>query len=242
MRGAEPGREDLLGLRSPDAAVAAADLAHDDRGAKRVFGAPVGRVDRGVPEEGEEGRRFDHQMGGESLYGWDRRPRGGEQVERLREQPTSAQEMRTTRLMIGMPEAAVRRPPIAREYARQILAEDGGRIHKSAAGPNGVDRGVDRGERPEPVQRAGHFPPGLVGTHDRTAAAQPAAPRQENNRSAWARCKMNMILHGLSDARIEFGDTTLSPKLVDEGGLLLYDRVIANPPLLVGSVADGVVA
>ena len=59
MRGAEHGREDLLGLRSPDAAVAAADLAHDDRGAKRVFGAPVGRVDRGVPEEGEEGRRFD---------------------------------------------------------------------------------------------------------------------------------------------------------------------------------------
>ena len=126
-------------------------------------------------------------MGGESLYGWDRRPRGGEQVERLLEpllhasgnrtagmieleQPTSAQEMRNTRLMIGMPEAAVRCPPIAREHAREILAEDGGRIHKSAAGPNCVDRGVGRGERPEPVQRAGHFPPGFVGTHDRTAA------------------------------------------------------------------------
>ena len=65
------------------------------------------------------------------------------------EQPTSAQEMRNTRLMIGMPEAAVRRPPIAREHAREILAEDGGRIHKSAAGPNCVDRGVGRGERPE---------------------------------------------------------------------------------------------
>ena len=86
------------------------------------------------------------------------------------EQPTSAQEMRTTRLMIGMPEAAVRRPPIAREHAHEILTEDGGRIHKSAAGPNCVDRGVGRGERPEPVQRAGHFPPGLVWTHDRTAA------------------------------------------------------------------------
>ena len=78
--------------------------------------------------------------------------------------------MRNTRLMIGMPEAAVRRPPIAREHAREILAEDGGRIHKSAAGSNRVDRGVGRGERPEPVQRAGHFPPDLVGTHDRTAA------------------------------------------------------------------------
>ena len=53
---------------------------------------------------------------------------------------------------------------------------------------------------------------------------------QENNRSAWARCKMNMLIHGLPEARIEFGDTILGPKLVDEGGLLLYDRVIANPP------------
>ena len=41
------------------------------------------------PEEGEEGRRFDRQMGSESLYGWDRRPRGGEQVERLLEQPAA---------------------------------------------------------------------------------------------------------------------------------------------------------
>ena len=41
---------------------------------------------------------------------------------------------------------------------------------------------------------------------------------------------MNMLLHGLPDARIEKGDTVRDPKLVDEGELLLYDRVIANPP------------
>ena len=41
---------------------------------------------------------------------------------------------------------------------------------------------------------------------------------------------MNMLLHGLPDARIEKGDTIRDPKLVDEGELLLYDRVIANPP------------
>ena len=53
---------------------------------------------------------------------------------------------------------------------------------------------------------------------------------QEKNLGTWAICKMNILLHGLPDARIEKGDTIRDPKLVDEGELLLYDRVIANPP------------
>ena len=53
---------------------------------------------------------------------------------------------------------------------------------------------------------------------------------QEKNLGTWAICKMNMLLHGLPDARIEKGDTIRDPKLVEEGNLLLHDRVIANPP------------
>ena len=53
---------------------------------------------------------------------------------------------------------------------------------------------------------------------------------QEKNLGTWAICKMNMLLHGLPDARIEKGDTIRDPKLVDDSELLLYDRVIANPP------------
>ena len=53
---------------------------------------------------------------------------------------------------------------------------------------------------------------------------------QEKNLGTWAICKMNMLLHGLPDARIEKGDTIRDPQLVEEAGLLLYDRVIANPP------------
>jgi type I restriction enzyme M protein len=41
---------------------------------------------------------------------------------------------------------------------------------------------------------------------------------------------MNMLLHSLSDARIEKGDTIREPKLVDEGTLMQFDLVIANPP------------
>lgn len=41
---------------------------------------------------------------------------------------------------------------------------------------------------------------------------------------------MNLILHNIFDARIEFGDTLEEPLHVENGKLLQYDRVIANPP------------
>ena len=54
---------------------------------------------------------------------------------------------------------------------------------------------------------------------------------QERNLNTWAICKMNLLLHGLSDHRIERGDTIREPQLLgDDKELLLYDRVIANPP------------
>lgn len=53
---------------------------------------------------------------------------------------------------------------------------------------------------------------------------------QEKNLGTWAICKMNMLLHGIADFRIEKGDTIRDPKLRDENGLMLFDRVIANPP------------
>lgn len=53
---------------------------------------------------------------------------------------------------------------------------------------------------------------------------------QEKNLGTWAICKMNMLLHGLPDARIEKGDTLRDPRLVRDGHLMLFDRVIANPP------------
>ena len=53
---------------------------------------------------------------------------------------------------------------------------------------------------------------------------------QEKNINTWAICKMNMLLHGLVDAYVERGDTIRDPKLVKDGELILFDRVIANPP------------
>lgn len=54
---------------------------------------------------------------------------------------------------------------------------------------------------------------------------------QEMNGSTWALCKMNMFLHGVDAARIEWEDTLRHPLFVDESGTLMkFDVVIANPP------------
>lgn len=54
---------------------------------------------------------------------------------------------------------------------------------------------------------------------------------QEKNLSTWSICKMNMLLHGRLDDRIEKGDTIRDPKLLDaDGRLMVFDRVLANPP------------
>lgn len=54
---------------------------------------------------------------------------------------------------------------------------------------------------------------------------------QEKNLGTWSICKMNMLLHGIRDFRIEKGDTIRDPKLVErDGTLMVFDRVAANPP------------
>jgi len=53
---------------------------------------------------------------------------------------------------------------------------------------------------------------------------------QEKNIGTWGICKMNMLLHGFPDADIRKGDTIRDPKLLVDRQLMLFDRVIANPP------------
>ena len=54
---------------------------------------------------------------------------------------------------------------------------------------------------------------------------------QDNNGNAWAICKMNMILHGVTNAKIEQGDTLLHPAHKEaDGRLMRFDYVISNPP------------
>lgn len=53
---------------------------------------------------------------------------------------------------------------------------------------------------------------------------------QDNNGGVWAICKINMLLHGIKDARIENEDTLQNPRHIVDGELERFDRVLSNPP------------
>lgn len=53
---------------------------------------------------------------------------------------------------------------------------------------------------------------------------------QEITGSTWALAKMNMFLHGMDSARIEWGDTIRSPKLLENDTTMKFEVVVANPP------------
>lgn len=53
---------------------------------------------------------------------------------------------------------------------------------------------------------------------------------QESNGDTWALSKLNMFLHGMDAAHIEWGDTINNPKLLEGEKLMKFDVVVANPP------------
>jgi len=53
---------------------------------------------------------------------------------------------------------------------------------------------------------------------------------QEVNGSTWALARMNMFLHEMDNARIEWGDTINNPQLREADNLMKFDVVVANPP------------
>lgn len=62
------------------------------------------------------------------------------------------------------------------------------------------------------------------------AAASLVLHGQEKNAELWALCRMNLLLHGIVDARIEHGNALWSPLVTEQGHMLQYDRVVADPP------------
>ncbi|MDT8413154.1 MAG: type I restriction-modification system subunit M [Vicingaceae bacterium] len=53
---------------------------------------------------------------------------------------------------------------------------------------------------------------------------------QESNGGTWSLAKMNMFLHEMDAAQIEWGDTINNPKLIEGDHLMKFDIVVANPP------------
>jgi type I restriction enzyme M protein len=53
---------------------------------------------------------------------------------------------------------------------------------------------------------------------------------QESNGSTWALCRMNMFLHEMDNARIEWCNTITNSRLVEGDSLMKFNIVVANPP------------
>lgn len=62
---------------------------------------------------------------------------------------------------------------------------------------------------------------------------------QEDNGSAWAMARMNLLMHGVADGVIHHGDTLAEPKHEHNGKLQRFDRILTNPPFAQNYRRDG---
>jgi type I restriction enzyme M protein len=63
---------------------------------------------------------------------------------------------------------------------------------------------------------------------------------QEMNGQTHALSKMNMFLHNIDDATMEWGDTLSNPKNLDSNGKLMkFDSIVSNPPFSLDKWANG---
>jgi type I restriction enzyme M protein len=132
----------------------------------------------------------------------------------------------------------------AYEYLIKQFADDAGKKGGEFYTPRGVVQLIVNLIKPQPKQKV--YDPtcgsgGMLIESARYIAEQPNGKvgsninvslyGQEKNLSTWAIGKLNMILHNFMDADLQKGDTLVDPKhFNDQNELMLFDRVIANPP------------
>ena len=130
----------------------------------------------------------------------------------------------------------------AYEYLIKMFADDAGKKGGEFYTPKGVVSLLVNLIKPEPgnrvydptcgsggmlIESAGYIEEhyGKSGVH-----IDVSLYGQEKNLGTWAICKINMLFHNLTDAKIRKGDTLDNPKHVEKNELMVFDRVIANPP------------
>jgi type I restriction enzyme M protein len=62
---------------------------------------------------------------------------------------------------------------------------------------------------------------------------------QERNGATHSLALMNMYLHGIDDAKIEWGDTLSNPLHLEDGKLMKFQVIVANPPFSLDKWAMG---
>lgn len=132
----------------------------------------------------------------------------------------------------------------AYEYLIKMFADDAGKKGGEFYTPRGVVELIVKLIKPEPKHKV--YDPtcgsgGMLIESARYISEQPNGKvgnnvnvslyGQEKNLGTWAIGKLNMLLHNFMDADIRKGDKLTSPQHKDDNNeLMLFDRVIANPP------------
>lgn len=132
----------------------------------------------------------------------------------------------------------------AYEYLIKMFADDAGKKGGEFYSPRGVVKTIVQLIKPQPkhkiydptfgsggmlIEAANYvagLPGGKIGNNVNVSLFG-----QEKNIGTWAIGKMNMIFHNYVDADLRKGDVLVNPQHKDENNeLMLFDRVIANPP------------
>ena len=120
------------------------------------------------------------------------------------------------------------------EYLIEKFAASAGKKAGEFYTPSGVSETLARLVAPKPGDRICDPACGsgslLIRAGKRVDSDNYAIYGQEMNGSTWALCKMNMFLHEVDSAHIEWEDTIRHPQFVEDDALMKFDIVIANPP------------
>lgn len=80
----------------------------------------------------------------------------------------------------------------------------------------------------------------LIRVVDKVKDRKVAIYGQERNGQTHSLAKMNMFLNNIDDANIGWGDTIANPlHLDDQGNLMKFQRIVANPPFSLAKWAEG---
>ncbi|MEH1858545.1 MAG: N-6 DNA methylase [Nostoc sp.] len=61
---------------------------------------------------------------------------------------------------------------------------------------------------------------------------------QDINQNTFSLAKINLLLHDIFDFDIRLGNTIREPQLIENGNLMLFDRLISNPPFSIRNWGD----
>src|SRR5659263_269407 len=131
----------------------------------------------------------------------------------------------------------------AYEYMIGKFASDAGKKGGEFFTPSEVSELVSRLVKPKENDRIYDATIGSGSLVIRTAKKVPSGKvaiyGQERNGQTHSLCRMNMFLHKFDDANIAWGDTLSNPMFLEDGQLMKFQVIVANPPFSLDKWAMG---